>query len=140
MTAGAKFEFTPVDLRDGRDAFIISIPSNLASKSELLDVFAREARFPDYFGRNWDALQDCIRDLSWLESRTMIVMHSDLPLHGNPQDCAIYLSILRTALVERTVDSRRTTIEPPPQWPYVEHELRVVFPLAMKPFVISYIR
>jgi|SRR5579859_391108 len=36
------------------------------SKQELLSAFADEFRFPDYFGKNWDALSECIRDLSWL--------------------------------------------------------------------------
>ncbi len=35
------------------------------SKQELLDAVARELAFPDWFGANWDALEDCLTDLSW---------------------------------------------------------------------------
>lgn len=35
-------------------------------KSDLLDRIARALEFPTTFGRNWDALSDCVGDLSWL--------------------------------------------------------------------------
>jgi len=35
------------------------------SKQDLLDAIARELAFPDWFGSNWDALEDCLTDLSW---------------------------------------------------------------------------
>jgi hypothetical protein len=35
------------------------------SKGEVLAAFARALEFPDWFGRNWDALEDCLGDLSW---------------------------------------------------------------------------
>lgn len=41
----------------------------LADCADVEALFARVAarlRFPDWFGHNWDALQDCLRDLSWL--------------------------------------------------------------------------
>ncbi len=36
-------------------------------KSALLEAFAKTLRFPDHFGKNWDALNDCLTDLSWLD-------------------------------------------------------------------------
>lgn len=35
-------------------------------KRTLLDRCAEEFALPSYFGHNWDALQDCLRDLSWV--------------------------------------------------------------------------
>lgn len=35
-------------------------------KEELLARLAVALEFPDWFGRNWDALFDCLADLSWL--------------------------------------------------------------------------
>lgn len=35
------------------------------AKDDLLDALADEFAFPDYFGRNWDALVDCWSDMSW---------------------------------------------------------------------------
>jgi len=34
------------------------------SKEDLLRAVAEALRFPDYFGMNWDALIDCLRDLA----------------------------------------------------------------------------
>jgi RNAse (barnase) inhibitor barstar len=35
-------------------------------KEALLREIAAALRFPDWFGQNWDALEDCLADLSWL--------------------------------------------------------------------------
>lgn len=35
----------------------------LGRKSAVLDTLARAASFPPHFGRNWDALADCLQDL-----------------------------------------------------------------------------
>ena len=37
------------------------------SKETLLSTLKEGLCFPDYFGFNWDALQDCITVLSWLK-------------------------------------------------------------------------
>lgn len=38
--------------------------STVSSKLQLLDLVASAMAFPDYFGRNWDALLDLMSDLS----------------------------------------------------------------------------
>lgn len=38
-------------------------------KATLLARFASALQFPDWFGHNWDALSDCLTDLSWLPAR-----------------------------------------------------------------------
>jgi hypothetical protein len=40
--------------------------AGVAEKAGLLDRLAEAARFPEYAGRNWDALQDALGDLAWL--------------------------------------------------------------------------
>jgi RNAse (barnase) inhibitor barstar len=34
------------------------------TKDDLLRALAAAMRFPDYFGMNWDAVVDCLRDLA----------------------------------------------------------------------------
>ncbi len=111
-----------------QDDFVLRVPAGIRSKAELLAALASAGNFPDYFGENWDALQDCLRDLSWIRNRKVVVVHSDLPLHGNPAECRTYLEILQTTLADWTESVKSDATEPPPEWSYVDHELRVVFP------------
>jgi len=37
----------------------------LAGKQRLLTAVGRALDFPDYYGANWDALEECLGDLSW---------------------------------------------------------------------------
>ena len=46
-----------------------------ADKADALSRFAVALRFPEWFGGNWDALEDCLGDLSWRDSaRTVLAM------------------------------------------------------------------
>lgn len=47
------FAFARIDLRDCTD------------KEQALARIARALDFPEWFGGNWDALSDCLADLSW---------------------------------------------------------------------------
>lgn len=38
--------------------------SRISTKAEFLDAVADALAFPDYFGRNWDALDDCLSDIT----------------------------------------------------------------------------
>ena len=46
----------------------------LASKAGFLARAARALKFPDWFGKNWDALNDCLIDLSWLNGRGWVII------------------------------------------------------------------
>ncbi|MFB4197780.1 barstar family protein [Streptomyces carpaticus] len=39
--------------------------TGVRDKAGLLRSCAEQLGFPDGFGHNWDALDDCLRDLSW---------------------------------------------------------------------------
>lgn len=40
--------------------------SHITNKEQLLSEIEKKLMFPDYFGHNWDALNDCLTDFSWL--------------------------------------------------------------------------
>lgn len=45
-----------------------------ADKASLLAAASAAFRFPDWFGRNWDALSDSLGDLSWLDAPGYLVL------------------------------------------------------------------
>jgi RNAse (barnase) inhibitor barstar len=50
--------------------------TRIRSKDEFYDAVAAALSFPDWFGRNLDALYDCLRDLSWLPAGEHVLVWS----------------------------------------------------------------
>jgi Barstar (barnase inhibitor) len=83
---------------------------NLRTTAALMDAFATEFRFPDYFGRNWNALYDGLVDLDWFPPDGYVVVITeadavlaDEPLHpefDEPSELAVLLDILCRAAEE----------------------------------------
>ncbi len=46
----------------------------ISDKHDIFHLFADKLSFPDYFGNNWDAFFDCLKDLSWLENKNCVVL------------------------------------------------------------------
>jgi len=60
---------------------------------------ASALQFPDYFGHNWDALDECLADLGWLDAEGFVlaIEHSrDLRTAGTG-DYATLVSVLEDA-------------------------------------------
>lgn len=54
--------------------------AKLSTYNGLLNEISASLQFPDYFGENWDALEECMCDLEWLnepDGYTMIFTNSD---------------------------------------------------------------
>jgi RNAse (barnase) inhibitor barstar len=56
---------------------------HLHSVPALMDAFAEAMNFPTYFGRNWNAVFDLTRDLSWnqAEGYVLVLLNADPLLH-----------------------------------------------------------
>jgi RNAse (barnase) inhibitor barstar len=65
-------------------------------KDELLRRLADAFAFPDYFGSNWDALEECLADLEWLDSQGFVLGldHSAALREARGEDYATLVSIL----------------------------------------------
>jgi RNAse (barnase) inhibitor barstar len=52
---------------------------HIESKEAFLAQVARALHFPVWFGDNWDALEDCLTDLSWIDAASYVVIlaHAD---------------------------------------------------------------
>lgn len=47
--------------------------ASIKTKEQLLSAVAKEMNFPDYFGMNWDALHECLRDMEWLPAKGYVL-------------------------------------------------------------------
>lgn len=75
----------------------------------LFARFAAVFRFPDWFGDNWDALADCLGDLSWWPVRGyVLVLNNTAPLRDASPDAWQQL----LDLLSDTADSWRATAIP----------------------------
>ncbi|MBS0202461.1 MAG: barstar family protein [Planctomycetes bacterium] len=114
----ARFHFfdDPASCSTG-DSLIVQIPAGIVNKHELLAVLAKGLDFPDYFGWNWDAFDECLRDLSWIDdSRRIVLFHEDVPFEPHSEERSIYLEILREAIAASVAEQ--------------SYELIVIFPTA----------
>jgi RNAse (barnase) inhibitor barstar len=71
----------------------------LSSKASLLDTLSQVMAFPAYFGRNWDALEECINDLSWWDSQGFILLfaNTDKFINSSPGDFDKFVRIAADA-------------------------------------------
>ena len=72
----------------------IIAPTGLNTSHDVFAFYSRALAFPDYFGWNWNAFDECIHDLSWLGAETTHIAHKDIPLHHDILECTYFLSAL----------------------------------------------
>ena len=65
-----------------------------SDKVQLLKNLAVALGFPDWFGHNWDALEDCLTDLSWREATAHVLLIEE----AKPgDDLGVLIDILRSS-------------------------------------------
>ena len=77
------------------DVAFISL-RQVEEKKALLRALGAALGFPDWFGQNWDALEDCLTDLSWREARGHVIAlegFKSLPA----DDLGVLIDVLVTA-------------------------------------------
>jgi hypothetical protein len=83
-TRGTRLDTARVDL------------AGAADKEALLARLAQALGFPDWFGGNWDALEDCLADLSWRAGAGHVLLierPGELPL----DDLGVLIDVLAAA-------------------------------------------
>lgn len=81
---GTRLDVARIDLRGVED------------KEALLEKLALDLGFPAWFGGNWDALEDCLADLSWRvgDGHVLVLQGSgDLPL----DDLGVLIDVLASS-------------------------------------------
>lgn len=86
--------------REGWRCFVLE-GADVRDKAGLLAACARACGFPAYFGHNWDALLDMLRDLSWAPAqRGYLLIWNDARglARSAPHDMDVALDVLRDAI------------------------------------------
>jgi hypothetical protein len=65
-----------------------------ANRDTLLKNIAAALEFPDWFGANWDALEDCLSDLSWSKAHGHVLLFEQ----AKPgDDLGVLIDVLRSS-------------------------------------------
>jgi len=66
-----------------------------SNKNEMLQAIGKTLGFPDWFGYNWDALNDCLLDMGWrpAEGYVTLLDHCD-GIHGRAE--ADFVMLMQT--------------------------------------------
>lgn len=85
----AGFNVYRIDLGQARDA------------KSLHHILARSLHFPDWYGANWDALADCLADMSWNEADGYLVFlqRTEILQHADPSSFDALMEILKDTVM-----------------------------------------
>ena len=73
---------------------------NITRKEQLLNHVATVLQFPNHFGQNWDALEECLTDLEWVDGDGYVIYydHIDGLLGTHPDQFETLVEILRDSV------------------------------------------
>ncbi|MBI4756401.1 MAG: barstar family protein [Betaproteobacteria bacterium] len=73
--------------------------TGVRTKAALMDAMGRDLDLPAWFGRNWDALEDCLTDLSWrpADGWVIVLEHVDQLATARVKDLRTALEICNAA-------------------------------------------
>jgi RNAse (barnase) inhibitor barstar len=78
---------------------IVLAGRDLSGREEFFTAIARAVPFPDYFGRNWDAVYDCLTDPSVMAANGTVLVLDGFEAMANrePEQWTIALNVLGEA-------------------------------------------
>ncbi|RKG53717.1 hypothetical protein D7X30_30105 [Corallococcus sp. AB011P] len=124
-TPSTSFRFVDPGRFQLENSHLGRVPAGVVGKAQLMQSLSEALRFPDYFGRNWDALSECLRDLSWLPPGRVVLVHDALPELPS-KDLHTYVEVLDAAVKD---------------WkPGESYELVVVFAESDRGSVLEHLR
>ncbi len=74
--------------------------TKIKDKPTFLNQIAQAMSFPYYFGKNWDALNDCLTDLEWAPAKGYVVLFQDPArfMKNAPADWDVAIDLFNTAI------------------------------------------
>jgi RNAse (barnase) inhibitor barstar len=106
------------------NSFVVHL-DNINSEDALFEKLYIKLIFPDYFGFNWNAVYDCLRDFYWIKQQKIIIVHDDFP-KINKQVLKLYLDVLIDAMNDWKEDE--------------EHSLDIIFPKQYEQEIASLLK
>lgn len=98
MNQSVPFTFRPLGF-DTSEVFHCRLRPDIYKIEQLFQALYQLLWLPGYFGFNFDALHDCLTDLSWIRERSVVLEHAGLPKFAEAE-LKIYLEVLRDAVVD----------------------------------------
>jgi hypothetical protein len=92
---------------------VVRLSSATDRKRALFGTLKRRLGLPRHFGWNWDALNDALRDLSWLPAGTsqVTLLHDGVPFGaGSTKLRRVYLELLAGLVNEPPGEGPRWTV------------------------------
>ena len=79
--------------------------NNIVTSQDFFNVAKEIMSFP-YLGDNWNALLDCMRDMSWHPANGYILIYDDFQVfaRNNPKDFQIALEVMKDATESWRID------------------------------------
>jgi len=72
---------------------------NIARKEQLLNHVATAMHFPKDFGHNWDALEECLTDMDWVDADGYVIYYEHIEaLQATGDQFDTFVEILRDAV------------------------------------------
>ncbi len=87
------------------DVYLAEIDGNKCIEIEYLySEFQKSFKFPEYFGYNWAAFDECLNDLDWINAKSYILIVRDMDKILPEDDVSfnLLLKYLRIAVTEWT--------------------------------------
>lgn len=113
-------------LETDKKSFIGVIPKGVNTEDELMHVYFDKLNLPGYFGGNWDALDEVLRDFDLINAENIIILHSDIP-ELSAEDQRLLIKVLG-----RAVKTMKDGPVAGSQLPTGKHKLQVIFPSSEK--------
>jgi RNAse (barnase) inhibitor barstar len=93
---------------DSKSLICTLFSEGIRNGNDLHNTIYYVLNFPNYYGFNWDALNDCLSDFHWLNHEKITLVHENLPLLSD-HELKIYLEILRDAVLIHKKDVSHIT-------------------------------
>ena len=80
--------------------FVMEGGEKIGDKDAYLGAASEAMGFPDYFGHNWDAFEECVRDLGWVPAAGYVLLydHFDRFASADPSSWKMAHDILDSAV------------------------------------------